>query len=358
MSHEHLTTFPEDPVLDLEPWVGQRQCTFRFDRINGVTGEVLGQIHPLRGASLIHDTTRTIKRQLNLDLGAVDTATINVVSDRILVYMVFPSGVEYPLGKYMFSDESNRIFTSGNLGNAALNDEMFLVDQQITKGVVGDRASTMSVVQDVLNDLPITYVMEPSPLPAVGSWTVGAGRGAILEALAKTGDYFSPWFGNDTKMHWIRSFDPSDGRLPDFDFDHGHAVLRAGIVQTSDLITAPNKFIVISNTPNDPSVPVVGEASINPTAPHSVVNRGFEVPEVQDLQIADNEQAAAVARNLANRQTIFERVTLSTAPDPRHDSYNVIRWQEGLWLELAWSMALVEGGTMSHLLRKVYGGVV
>lgn len=356
MSHEHLTTFPEDPILDLDPWVGQRQCTFRFDRINGVTGEVLGQIHPLRGAKLTHDTTRTIKRQLSLSLGVVDTASINVISDRILVYMVFPNGTEYPLGKYMFTDESEQFFTSGTLGDVALNDEMFLVDQQITKGIVGNQAPTMSVVQNVLNGLPISYVMEPSALPSVGSWTVGTGRGSVLEALAKTGDYFSPWFGNDTQMHWIRSFDPSDGRLPDLDFDHGNKVFRAGIVKTSDLLTAPNKFIVISNTPTDPSTPVVGEASVNPAAPHSLPNRGFEIPEVQDLQLADAVQAAAVAQNLANRQTIFERVTLNTAPDPRHDSYNVIRWQESLWLELAWSMALVEGGAMGHLLRKVYGG--
>jgi hypothetical protein len=357
VSHEHLTTFPEDPLLDLDPWVGQRQCTFRFDRINGVTGEILGQVYPIRGATLTHDTTRTIKRQLNLALGAADTATINVISDRILVFMVFPNGTEYPLGKYMFTDNSKQFFTSGELANVALNDEMFLVDQQITKGIAGNGGPTMTVVQDVLNDLPITYVMEPSALPAVGSWTVGAGRGSVLEALAKTGDYFSPWFGNDTKMHWLRSFDSSDGRLPDLDFDTGNKVLRAGIVQTSDLITAPNKFIVISNSATDPSTPVVGEALIDPSAPHSVVNRGFEIPETQDLQLADAIQAAAVAQNLANRQTIFERVTLSTAPDPRHDSYTVIRWQGSHWLELAWSMALVEGGAMGHLLRKVYGGI-
>jgi hypothetical protein len=156
-------------------------------------------------------------------------------------------------------------------------------------------------------------------------------------------------------MHWIRSFDPADGRLPDLDFDAHNSVLRAGIVETSDLITAPNKFIVISNTPTDPSNPVVGVASVNPAAPHSVVNRGFEVIETQDLQMADAVQAGVVAQNLVNRQTIFERVQLATAPDPRHDSYNVIHWQESLWLELAWSMTLVEGGAMGHLLRKAYG---
>lgn len=355
MSHQLLTTFPHDDLLDLEPWVGQRQCTFRFDRVNGVTGEVLGELHPIRGATLTHDTTRTIKRQLNLVLGVRDSALIDTIVDRILVYMVFPTGAEYFLGKYMFTDQSKQVFTSGKIGNFILNDEMFLVDQQITEGVLGDGTSAMLVAQDVLDPLPVNYVMEPSGLSAVGSWTTGNGRGAMLEALAVQGDYFSPWFGNDGLMHWIKSFNPGDGRLPDFDFDAHNKVLRAGITETSDLLTAPNRFVVVSNIPLDPTVTVVGQADVPPNAPHSIANRGFAIPDVQDLQVVDIDQANAVAQNLANRQTLFERVTLSTPPDPRHDSYNTVRWQGALWLELAWSMSLAEGGAMGHLLRKAYG---
>jgi hypothetical protein len=292
-----------------------------------------------------------------MDLGTMDSALINVITDRILVYMVFPNGTTYPLGRYMFTDSSEEFFTSGTLAHVVLNDEMFFVDQQISEGVAGMSLDSVSVVKSIIAnlDLPVSLIMEHSSFPVVGAWTTGTNRGSIFESISKTGDYFSPWFGNDARMHWIRSFDPADGRLPDFDFDVGNKVLRAGIVQTSDLLTAPNKFIVISNTPNDPSNPVVGEAVVNPAAPHSIANRGFEVPETQDLQLIDAVQASAVAQNLANRQTIFERVQLSTAPDPRHDSYNVIRWQGSMWLELAWSMALVEGGAMGHLLRKAYG---
>lgn len=354
MSHQLLTTFPHDDLLDLEPWVGQRQCTYRFERINGVTGEVLGQLHPLRGATLTHDTTRTIKRQLNLSLGVVDTAAIEPLTDRILVFMVFPNGAEYPLGKYIFTDESRGVFTSGKLANVVLNDEMFLVDQQITTGINSNNRNVATVAQDIMSPLPISFVMEPSPYSSNSSWTLGTGRGAVLEDLATQGDYFSPWFGNDTFMHWIRSFDPADGRLPDFDFDSHNVVLRTGITETSDLLTAPNKFIVISNSPSSTAEQVVGVASVPATAPHSFSSRGFEIASVQDLQVLDSGQAQGVAQNMVNRQTIFERTTLSTPPDPRHDSYNVIRWQGALWLELAWSMALTEGGAMGHMIRKAY----
>ena len=51
---------------------------------------------------------------------------------------------------------------------------------------------------------------------------------------------------------------------------------------------------------------------------------------------------------------MFETVSVTTALDPRHDSYDVIRWQGENWLETAWSMDLAEGGNMTHQLRKSY----
>jgi len=230
---------------------------------------------------------------------------------------------------------------------------MFLVDQQITEGINGVGQNTSSAIQETLLGLPISYTLEPSPYKSAEAWGVGTNRGQVLEALSITGDYFSPWFGNDSKLHFIRTFDPVT-QVPAFDLDEGNKVIREPILETDDLLTAPNTFVVISNSATDPSVSVVGTASVPTTAPHSETNRGFKVTSVQTIQMSDNFQATATAQGLANRQTVFERVSLTTAPDPRHDSYDVIRWQGELWLELAWSMALVEGGAMNHLLRKSY----
>lgn len=352
-----LTSLPHDSILDLDPWVGQRKCTFRFQLTDGVTGEQLGDITPLRNASLTHDTGRTIKRQLTLSLGADDTASINAVRDRVSVFMVLSDGIEYPLGKYMFTDFGRQVFTSGKLGTVALNDEMFLVDQQILNGISGTLATTVgAMISAVLAGLPIEFVSEQSPFQTTQAWGVGTGRGSILEALALSGDYFSPWFDNAGIMQFIRSFDPI-ARVPELDYDAGNQVTRANIVENDDLLTAPNRFVVISNTggaTGSPSSPAVGVADVPASAPHSAFNRGFVIQDTQDLQLNSPAQAEAVARNLVNRQTVFETVTLVTPPDPRHDSYNVIRWQNELWLELAWSMSLTEGGAMNHRLRKAY----
>ncbi len=352
-----LTKLPEDPLLDLPPWMGQRQATFRFDLFNGVTGEVLGQITPLRSAQLTHDTTRTIKRQLNLSLGVADTAAINKVQDRVAPFMIFPDGSEYPLGVYMFSDASRQVYTSGKLGEYTLNDEMFLVDQALTVGVGKPvnipQISVTQLLDDVMAGLPVKFTTEGTSFTTSQAWGIGTSRGQILEALAISGDWFSPWFDNTGIMRFINSFDPAK-QIPDFDWDAGFQVLREGIVETDDLLTTPNQFIVISNSSTDNTVPVFGIYNIPGAAPYSTQNRGFTIAKVFNQPAANIPQAGAMAQNLGIRRTVFERVTINTAPDPRHDSYNVIWWQGSAWLELAWSMSMVEGGVMSHLLRKSY----
>lgn len=353
MVHQRLTKVPHDPLLDLEPWVGQRQASFRFELTNGVTGESLGTIQPIRTAQLTHDTNRTIKRQLSLDLTAIDTALVNPITDRISVFMTFPGGAEYAMGRYMFTDSSRQVFTSGRLGQMVLNDEMFLVDQQIEAAIDGVGKGVMDVAQIVLTGLPVHYIMESSPFTSSESWGLGSSRGQILESLSITGDYFSPWFGNDGKLHFIRTFNPAVG-LPDFEWDEDPKVLRDNIIETDNLLTAPNRFVVVSNAADDPTVEVSGSSDVPSTAPHSIANRGFVIADIQTLQLSDAAQAQAVAEGIAQRFTVFEQVSLTTPPDPRHDSYNVIQWDGVQWLELAWTMTLTEGGTMSHLLRKAY----
>jgi hypothetical protein len=78
------------------------------------------------------------------------------------------------------------------------------------------------------------------------------------------------------------------------------------------------------------------------------------IPQVEDRQIGSVPQAVAIAENLAQRQLIFETIELETPPDPRHDSYDVFQFGGENWLEISWSMELIEGGTMTHIGRKAY----
>lgn len=353
-----LLTQDAQANLDLDACVGQRQATFRFALTDGVTGENLGDLHPIRQpAVLSHDTAQTTKRRLTLAFGKADLAAINPLRDRVSPHMVFPNVGEYPLGRYLFTVPQSQLYAvQQRIGQLDLNDEMFLVDQQITRGVNGTGVAVPTVIADVLAGLPIDFQMEPSPYTSAQSWAIGNGRGAILESLAFTGDMWSPWFDNNGVLQFIRTYNAAN-RVPDIDLDLGARVYRASIVETNDILTAPNVFIVISNSASENAVddgPIVGLASVPPSAPHSATNRGFEIPLQINIQLTDPTQAQAVAQGLAERQTVFEQVSLSTPPDPRHDGYNVIRWNGANWLELAWTMEMADGGEMTHLLRKSY----
>lgn len=365
-----LTTAEAVPELDMPNYLGQRSATFRFQLINAITGFNLGDLKPLRDTAptLSHDTTRTIKRQVQgISFGVEDTALINTIQSRILIYMRV-AGREWPLGRYMFADNTRALTTRGRISGAVLYDEMFIVDQQMengyapkiltdaTTGSITAYTNTETSVLALLQGLPISVDIQPTPYYTIASWPAGTAKGSAIEQLSIDGDWLSPWFGNDQRMHFIRTFDPAKS-VPTFDLDVGNRVLRNSIIETDDLITAPNRFIVISNgamSAETASTPLVGTYDIPSSAPHSIQNRGFVVPQVEERQLDTAQQCQAAAENLGIRQTVFERTELVTPPDPRHDSYDVIRWQGENWLELGWSLPLVEGGAMTHILRKAY----
>jgi hypothetical protein len=357
-----LTNFPPDDLLDLPPWIGQRQASFRFQLANRVSGINLGPITPIKGAQLGHNTSRIIKRQLTMALGVEESASINPLTDQVEVFMVFPDGVEYPLGQYIFTDASYQQFVDGTLSNMTLNDKMYIIDQQIEtafssltigQGNFPGGVSVARLIAKLLADQPVQFSIEATEFGSFDSWSAGTTRGQILESLALTGDYFSPWFDNTGVMRFIRAFNPIN-RVPDFDWDSGKQVVRASILQSSNIFTAPNRYIVISNAPSDTNVPTYGSADVPQNAPHSIASRGFVIPQVVDLQALTSIQCAAIAENLVQRQTVFETINIATAPDPRHDSYNVIKWQDSLWLELSWTLTLTEGAPMQHTFRRAY----
>lgn len=354
-----LITETPNPKLDLADYVGQRAATFNFDLVDSATG-YRRTVHPVRNTvpTLTHDVSRTIKRQImNLFFGVADTLAFNTVTSRLEVSMVFEDDV-YQLGRFIPNSQVRYISTGGKQSSVTFYDEGFIVDQQITDsfGSQGEGESLFTTVNRLLTPLPITYSIEPSEFVGTVSWTTGARRGYICEQLAIDGDWFSPWFDNNNVMRWIRSFDPALA-IPTFDLDTGNKVMRNQILESDDLISSPNRFVVISNgvsAAGNDSAPAVGIYNVPDSAPHSALNRGFVIQETLDRQLTNSAQAQAVAQNIGQQNTIFESVQLYTAPDPRHDSYDVLRWQGENWLELAWSLPLIEGGQMQHLARKVY----
>lgn len=347
------TTLPFNEFLDLPAYRGQRVERFIYRLVNGVTGEELGFITPLKDATprLTHNTGQTIKRQLSIALGVRDTQRVTPLTDRIVVSMEV-GGVEYPLGRYMFTDDSVADSTGGEQGSYTLLDEGFILDQQLEHATTVTGAVHDAIIK-LLRDFTFVKNVESSDFETRTTFGAGQSRGQALDTYATQGDYFPFWMDHQSHFRMIRTVDPATAPAT-FDFDVGKKVLRDSPVRSSDVLTAPNKFIVISNSGTTDEIPLVGSYEVPPSAPHSIAQRGFVIPDVRDVQAFTGVQAFAMARNIGIRATVFERYTLTTALDPRHDSYDIVHWREDNWLELAWTMELIAGGQMQHTIRKAY----
>jgi hypothetical protein len=362
------TTLPPDPLLDFQPWIGQRQCSFRFFLFDFLTRRNLRELKPYRDATptLSHDTSRTIVRQVsNLFFNAEDTAELSTLNSRLRIQMVFPGQDPYELGIYMFIDQSRILTTAGLESECTAVDSMFIVDQEMEKsysagtfdpeGNVVSFTNAETAARDLLADLPVAMAAEATPFYTIGVWTAGTGRGSAIQDISVDGDYFSPWFDKDNIMRFIRVFDPAT-KVPTFDLDSGKRVDRNSVTLSDNLLEAPNRFIVISNgdVSGGTQLPVIGRYDVPTSAPHSIANRGFVIPKIIDWQVDYTAQANAIAANFGQRMALFETVEFTTPPDPRHDSYDVFVFNDEKWLEISWSMDLVEGGTMSHVGRRAY----
>lgn len=347
-----FTTLPINPTLDLTTGVGQRQMTATFRLVNGVSGMNLGTLTPVRNATLTHDTANVTKRTLAMDLGVADTRAINPITDRVDVAVTI-GGVSYPLGRYMFTADTRGESLAGDMARCQLQDIMFSIDQETSTGISGRGKPVGQVITNVLAGFDLDVVVENSDFTSAQTWPAGTRRGQILTDLALTGGYFSPWFDNSNRLRFVTAFNPGR-QVPQFDLDEGNQVIREGVTFTSDLLSAPNRFMVVSNASTTSDQPIYGSADVPITAPHSVPNRGFVIQQTVDAQVTTISQAVKMAQSLAYSQQILQYTNLSTAPDPRHDSYDVVRWDGELWLETAWSLSLTAGGTMTHTFTRAF----
>lgn len=349
-----LLTVPIVPALDLDDFIGVRTATYRFRLFNGVTNEDLGDITPyIQGASLSHDTGRTVKRSLSFNLGVEDADSINPLADRVELFMLI-GGLEYPLGRYMFTDDLESVSTSGNQASVQMVDEMFIVDQPIEASFGNVRIEAVrETILRLLAGLPILVDIAPSDFPSLLTAFAGSRRGSILATLAQQGDYETPWMDNLGFFRMIRTVDAALA-VAAFDYDTRHQIYRDTITRSTDILNAPNRFVVVANGVEAASIPIVGVYDVPPTAPHSIANRGFVIPNVSDVQVGSTVQAQAMARNIGLRFTATETAHFSTPPDPRHDAYDVVIFDGDQWLETAWTMNLTEGGDMSHTIVRAY----
>jgi hypothetical protein len=243
-----------------------------------------------------------------------------------------------------------------------LLDQAMILDQPVNRAF-GFKPGTLisDAIASILAGGGITlFEIEPSSSKVRGTewvtWPPGTKRLEIINDLCQLGSYYSLFFDNFGIAQVIKVPDlaTTEATLTYGSLEGEQRVFLESIVETDDLLTAPNRYIVVNSSLTDEVV--IGTYDVPETAPHSFANRGFIVASVHDIQGVDsNEEAKAVAKATGQADySTFSWVTFDAAPDPRHDTFDIVSWETVNYREQSWTLTLSAAGPHRHELRRIY----
>jgi len=362
-----MSPVPADALLDLDPGIGQVASSVRFDLCTRDGVSLLGELNTATDASLSikNNTTANIKRTLTgFEIDAEQSVDVDLFSARVCPKFVLESGREYPLGEFLFVTEDRLVSTGGRPITTTLYDQGFILAQPRSMPFGCDRGHNLITPMVMLaqeagidqSRMIVTYNEDKIVKDPI-SWPTGTLRSKILDDFAQLAGYFSPYFDNEGFLI-IRpslALDVDDSTLR---YDQGGSIIADSYSIIPNLLQAPNVYLVINNGSQESEV--AARFEIDPTAPNSISNRGFEIVEVVKTQgINSSSSAEDIGRAQANQSPKnFEQAQFDSPPDPRHDTFDTVLMEEtDLYIEVDWSMELAPGGSMRHNLRKVVSSI-
>lgn len=352
----------DDELLDLV--FGLRASTFRYDLLDAANQPVgVIDVDVTDGPPRItNNINRTIKRTMdNLVLPPAVQAEVNPLVHRIKPWMVLSNGSQFPLGVFLFADDTAAEFSFGAFGHGQMVDQGLILDQPAETGS-GYSPGTLLVdaIGAEFTKAGLTsWNIDPTITGVVGAaiaWPAGTNRSVICTELCNLAGAYSPFFDNDGLIT-VRRVDDLATATPELRYftDARSRIIDATTTRSSDVLDAPNRYIVIDSSAADS--PVVAHYDIPRNAPHSFAQRGFYVATViteDGLQ----DEAAALARAQAAYNSgggaALEHINFASPPDPRHDTFQVVAYDDVNFREQEWSMALQDGTDMTHHLRRSY----
>jgi hypothetical protein len=358
---------------------GQRAASYRFDLLDK-TNSYLGQLDvdmtsPPRVSNSIN---RNVKRQLSgLTLPPAVTADVNTLTERVRPWAIFEDGQEWPLGVFLFADASRRLALTGSEPEAVIAgwasgkvaaftdgnmlDQLATVDQG-SRGInfYGPGHSIRAALEQQLDAAGVIERNIEDSDSTIAQWVVwkpNSSRLKVINDLARMGGYYSLYFDNGGVAQ-LRQVPNLDAVEPTLNYGPGLNVFADSVVESDDLLEAPNTYVVVNNAFTD--FPVWGEWQVPPTAPHSYENRGFHVVKEYDIQGVESQAEAtraAKAQGQADYAT-YRWVDFSSAINPQHDTFDIIGWDGDKYREQQWEFTLTPQADMKHQLRRVWSEAV
>jgi len=322
--------------------------------------------------TLTNNINSDVKRTLSgLVLPPSVTADIDTLANRVRPWMVMQDGTEYPLGVFVFADASRARTTAYDATTGV--PATVAPDGLFTTGTLADLLATLNqgsrginfygpgtLVTDALEQQLLAgnitdYVIEPSDAQ-IAQWTVWAPntkRSTVINDLCKLGGYYSLYFDNMGTAQ-AKQVPALEGAEAQFVWEPGANVLADSIVESDDLLKAPNTYVVV-NTAHTES-PIWGQWLVPASAPHSYANRGFWVVAEYDIQGVNSNGRAKVAAKAIGQADFasYRWVNLETAIDPTYDTFNIVEYRGDKYRTQSWEFQLSATATMKHEARRIW----
>lgn len=318
--------------------------------------EVIGEVNPVTPTAVTNSTSANIMRSLRgLTLRQNDMRTLNPNTDRLMPVWEFEDGSHrpgysgWPCGVFMFGSRVRERGSIYTMHNATLMDVGYQLDQpSITSQGVASYSACYPLLVQLVEQAGITHHNIEPTIQTVKdpiNWPIGTSRLQMIRDLCRLCGFYPPWFDNVGILQ-IRSYQAPTGEgahIYDLDTASGR-VIQGSIQENDNLLSAPNAFVVVSNGPTQTEISAV--SYIDSRLPHSKENIGYVRPKIIRLQgLLDVLHAQRVADTYAaSDPSQYETVRFASAPNPKHDTFDSVRYDGVLFRELEWSLELGQGG--------------
>jgi hypothetical protein len=347
-------------LLDLAPHVGQRASDVRYDVLDAALTKI-GTVTPTYEATprVTVNSDSAVKRTISsIRLTPSDQASVDPFAHRLQPVWVLETGDEYPLGVFLFGSMDRLRREYGLEAEVAAVDQTIIVDQPIERTISlapGDDVGTALRVLFSTANVP-AFEVDGTITTTVASpiaWPVGTSRLKVMNELAAMAGAYSVYFDN-AGVGIVRRVPSLADTVPTLVYDDGGRIIVDSMVESDDLLEAPNRYLVIDSSAAES--PVYAHFDVPPEAPHSIARRGFAVTKVIDEQGLASPDAALARAEAAYEQDAggFQWVQFSSPPDPRHDTFDAVGYRGVTYREQGWSLTLIEGAEMTHDLRRTY----
>lgn len=350
-----------DQLLNFDG-VYQRADSFRFDLLDRDENRI-GTVNPLaRPSPVITNNTngQTPRTLTQFHLPPSEINDINILSDRIQVFMILENGEEFSLGIFLWASDDRPFHSWGSDRVDSLVDKMLILNQGITHTIGFGKGADigLAVLGLALEVLPLEDIVIDAITADLGASRAdspGTGRSQILGDFMDLVGFLPPHFDRNGKLRLVDTPDlatvtPS---IPAYTDGPDSRIIANSVTHSDDALDAPNIFIVYETSGQST---VRGQYEIAATEDHSEPSRGFYVPEVEPRTgLTSTSAANKAAKALATTKSkTFRWVAWSSPADPRHDTWDPVTVLEVNYIETAWTLPCHSGGIMTHTGRAVY----